>query len=55
MIMDVTIKINMTDISSIIQTFVRYDYTIKAVYMDDSLLTDMYNERYELFMNYMKI
>lgn len=55
MIMDVTIKVNMTDISSIIQTFVRYDYTIKAVYMDDSLLTDMYNERYELFMNYMKI
>jgi acetoin utilization protein AcuB len=55
MIMDVTIKINMTDISSIIQTFVRYDYTIKAVYMDDSLLTDMYNERYELFMKYLNI
>jgi acetoin utilization protein AcuB len=55
MIMDITIKINMTDISSIIQTFVRYDYTIKAVYMDDSLLTDMYNERYELFMNYLNI
>jgi acetoin utilization protein AcuB len=54
-IMDVTIKINMTDISSIIQTFVRYDYTIKAVYMDDSLLNDMYNERYELFMKYMTI
>lgn len=55
MIMDVTIKVNVTDISSIIQTFVRYDYTIKAVYMDDSLISDMYNERYELFMNYLKI
>jgi acetoin utilization protein AcuB len=55
MIMDVTIKINMTDISSIIQTFVRYDYTIKAVYMDDSLINDMYNERYEMFMKYMTI
>lgn len=55
MMMDVTIKINMTDISSIIQTFVRYDYNIKAVYMDDSKLTDMYNERYELFMNYLNI
>jgi acetoin utilization protein AcuB len=55
MIMDVTLKINMTDISSIIQTFVRYDYNIKAVYMDDSLLTDMYNERYEMFMKYMDI
>jgi acetoin utilization protein AcuB len=55
MIMDITIKINMTDISSIIQTFVRYDYTIKAVYMDDSLINDMYNERYEMFMKYMTI
>jgi acetoin utilization protein AcuB len=55
MIMDVTIKINLTDISSIIQTFVRYDYTIKAVYMDDSLVTELYNERYELFMNYLNI
>ena len=55
MLMEVTIKINMTDISSIIQTFVRYDYNIKAVYMDDSKLTDLYNERYELFMNYLNI
>lgn len=53
--MDVTLKVNVTDISSIIQTFVRYDYNIKAVYMDDSLLNDMYNERYDLFMKYMNI
>jgi acetoin utilization protein AcuB len=53
--MDVTLKVNVTDVSSIIQTFVRYDYNIKAVYMDDSLLTDMYSERYELFMKYMDI
>lgn len=51
--MDVTLKINLTDISSIIQTFVRYDYNIKAVYMDASLIHDMYSERYELFMKYM--
>jgi acetoin utilization protein AcuB len=53
--MDVTLKLNLTDISSIIQTFVRYDYSIKAVYMDDSLLTDLYNERYEQFMKYLTI
>lgn len=53
--LDVTIKVNVTDISSIIQTFVRYDYNIKAVYMDDSLLKDMYSERYELFMKYMNL
>ena len=54
-LMEVTIKVNMVDISSIIQTFVRYDYTIKAVYMDDSLLTDLYNERFEQFMRYLNI
>jgi predicted transcriptional regulator len=54
-IMEVTIKINITDISSIIQTFVRYDYTIKAVYMDDSLITNMYNERFDLLMKYINI
>lgn len=53
--LDVTLKVNVSDISSIIQTFVRYDYTIKAVYMDDSLLTDMYNERFEMFMKYMDL
>jgi acetoin utilization protein AcuB len=54
-IMEVTLKVNVTDISAIIQTFVRYDYSIKAVYMDDSLLTNMYNERFGLFMKYLTI
>jgi len=55
MIMEVTLKVNITDISAIIQTFVRYDYSIKAVYMDDSLITNMYNERFGLFMKYLNI
>ncbi|MBN1926647.1 MAG: CBS domain-containing protein [Prolixibacteraceae bacterium] len=54
-ILDVTLKVNVTDASSIIETFVRYDYTIKAVYMDDSKLGNMYNERYEQFMKYLNI
>ena len=53
--LEVTLKVNVTDISSIIETFVRYDYVIKAVYMDDSLLNKMYSERYELFMKYMNL
>jgi hypothetical protein len=53
--LDVTLKVNVTDASSIIETFVRYDYTIKAVYMDNSKLGNMYNERYELFMKYLNI
>lgn len=53
--MNVTLKVNVTDVSSIVQTFIRYDYNIKAVYMDDSLLNEMYNERYDLFMKYLNI
>lgn len=54
-ILEVTLKINVTDISSIIQTFVRYDYPIKAAYMDDSLINNMYNERFGMFMKYLSI
>jgi acetoin utilization protein AcuB len=53
--MDVTLKVNVTDVSSIVQTFARYDYTIKAVYMDDSLINDMYNDRFGQFMKYLSI
>ena len=53
--LDVSIKINESDVSAIIQTFVRYDYVIKAVYMDDSVLHEMYNERYDMFMKYLNI
>jgi acetoin utilization protein AcuB len=53
--LDVTLKVNITDVSSIVQTFVRYDYNIKAVYMDDSLLNNLYAERFELFMKYMDL
>lgn len=54
-VLEITLKVNVTDISSVIETFVRYDYTIKAVYMDDSLLNKMYSERYDLFMKYMNL
>lgn len=53
--LDVTLKINITEVSSIIQTFIRFNYTIKAVYMDNSMLKDMYSERYEMFMKYLNL
>lgn len=54
-LMNVTLKINVVDLSAIIQTFVRYDYNIKAVYMDDSVTQDFYGDRYEQLMRYMNI
>lgn len=51
----VTLKVDSTDITSIIQTFERYDYKIKASYLSESLLKDFYNDRYDAFINYMNI
>ena len=53
--LEVTLKLNATDISSVIETFVRYEYSIVAVFMDDSKLNDVYNSRYEQFMKYLSI
>ena len=53
--MTVTLKINVVDLSAIIQTFVRYDYNIIAVYMDDSIIKNMYDDRLDQLMKFMNI
>ncbi|MFO7923420.1 MAG: CBS domain-containing protein [Bacteroidales bacterium] len=53
--MEVTIKVNKTDITSIIKTFERYSYNIKASFMDDENLDTFYRNRYEQFMRYLNI
>jgi signal-transduction protein with cAMP-binding, CBS, and nucleotidyltransferase domain len=53
--LEVTIKLDKVDLSSVIQTFTRYDYLISAVYMDDSMLNDMYEDRMEQLLRYMNI
>lgn len=52
---NVTIKVNRTDISAILQSFNRYGYTVVATYSEDELVENMNNTRYEEFMNYMNI
>lgn len=52
--LEITLKLDKMDLSSVIQTFTRYNYVIKAVYMDESLLNDMFQERLEEFLRYMK-
>jgi len=53
--MTLTLKINVVDLSAIIQTFVRYDYNIIAVYMDDSVIKNMYDDRLDQLMKFMNI
>lgn len=53
--LDVILKLNKEDLSPLIQAFSRYDYNIKAVYLDQSMLSDLYNDRYDQFMKFMNI
>jgi len=53
--LEITLKLNTTEIASVIKTFERYDYFIKASYMEDETLSDMYYNRYESFMKYLSI
>ena len=50
--MEITIKLNRTDISSIVASFLRYDYIVKATY-NDIKLHDSSQDRYDQLMNYL--
>ncbi len=50
--MEVTLKVSAVDLSAIIQTFTRYDYQIKATYLDQSENKSFFDDRYDLLMRY---
>ncbi len=51
---EVTLKINKEELSGILQTFYRYNYTVKASFHQSEFLDDMKN-RFDSFMNYINI
>ena len=53
--LDVILKMDKEDLSPVIQAFIRYNYQVKGVYLDHSMLNDLYQDRYEQFMKYMNI
>ena len=53
-LIDLTLKINITDLNPVIQTFERYNYTIKATFAEKDDLDDL-KERYDALMNYLNI
>lgn len=53
--LEVTIKINRKELSSVLQTFYRYNYIVKASFTDESDLNSLYENRYESFMKYLSI
>lgn len=51
--MEVTLKVNKQDISAIVASFLRYDYTIKATF--NNIVSDDEMDRYDSFMNYLNL
>lgn len=51
--LDVTLKINQLDLSSIMRTFERYDYVVKASYQNGASDDDV-QWRYDALMNFLK-
>ena len=52
---EVTLKINRTDITSILRTFERYEYNIKSSYMKEDDSDELLKDRYDLFMRYLNV
>ncbi|MCK9254458.1 MAG: CBS domain-containing protein [Bacteroidales bacterium] len=51
----ITIKLDVTDMASVIQTFERYDYKIKASFLSEDILKVFYQDRLDSFLNYLDI
>jgi acetoin utilization protein AcuB len=53
--MEVTIKLNKYEIQSLVKALTRYDYTIKATFLEDKKMVDDMLDRYNALMNYLNI
>ena len=53
--MEVTLKINQVDLTSIIQTFLRYNYIIKASFRSNNRNEDILRNNYDQFMMYLNV
>ena len=51
---EVTLKVNSLHIQSILSTFERYEYAVKASFNEEELV-DILQERYESLMNYLNV
>lgn len=53
--LDVILKLDKEDLSPLLQAFMRYDYNVKAIYQDQSMLSDLYKDRFDQFMKFMNL
>ena len=53
--MEVTLKVNATDLLSVIRTFERYNYDVKTWITTNDSLDRFYSERFDLLMKYLNM
>jgi acetoin utilization protein AcuB len=53
--LELVLKLDKEDLSPVIQAFMRYDYNVKGIYLDHSMLNDLYQDRFDQFMKFMNI
>ncbi len=53
--LDVIVKLNTEEVSAVVQALARYNYNVKAIYQDRSMLSDLYKDRFDQFMKFMNI
>lgn len=51
---EVTIKLNTIDVEAVVQTFMRYNYQVKAIYTESDYNENL-SDRYDSLMNYLNI
>lgn len=54
-IIEITLKLNRTDISAVIQTFERYSYKIKQIFSENSKMDSSLKDRLDSFLKYLSI
>ena len=53
--MEITLKIDRVDLTSVIQSFVRYEYVIKASYQSNDRNEEVLRNNYDQFMMYLNV
>jgi len=53
--LEVTLKVNATDLTSVIRTFERYNYEVKTWVTTNDSMESLYSERLDLLMKYLNI
>jgi acetoin utilization protein AcuB len=54
-LLEVTLKVNTSDLVSVIRTFERYSYEVKTWVTDNDSMDHFYSERFDMLMKYLNI